>query len=57
LDKKILGTLDQANGCLIIYHDLPIDDMYPYAQSLMDNLNGVVDKLFERSEQLKRISN
>jgi hypothetical protein len=55
LDKKILGTLDQANDCLIIYHDLPIDNLYKNSQDLMINLNEVVDKLFERSLQLKKV--
>lgn len=55
MDKKILGTLDQANDCLIIYHDLPIDNLYKNSQDLMINLNEVVDKLFERSLQLKKV--
>lgn len=49
------GTLDQANRCLILYHDLPYDDLYPNSEKLMANLDQVVDKLFERSLQLKKV--
>lgn len=28
LDKKITGTLDQSNGCLIIYHEQKKDVLY-----------------------------
>ena len=55
LDKKIQGTLDQAHHCLILYHDLPCDDLYPNSEKLMGNLDTVIDKLFERSLQLKKV--
>jgi hypothetical protein len=40
---------------LILYHDLPYDDLYPNSEKLMANLDQVVDKLFERSLQLKKV--
>lgn len=40
---------------MILYHDLPYDELYPNAEKLMNNLDGVMDKLFERSLQLKKV--
>lgn len=54
LDKKIQGTLDQARGCLILYRDIPIDNLYKNGETLINNLNDVVDKLFDMSAQFKK---
>lgn len=53
LDKKIEGTLDQGNGCLILFDDIKCDELYPQSLELLKNMGGVVDKLFERAKQLK----
>ncbi|CAD8121564.1 unnamed protein product [Paramecium sonneborni] len=48
LDKKIDGTLDQGNDCLILFDTVKHDNLYQHSLSLINNLNGVVDKLFDR---------
>jgi 26S proteasome regulatory subunit N6 len=53
LDKKFDGTLDQGNGCLIIFDELKTDKLYETSIGTMDNLNLVVDKLFEKAKLLK----
>lgn len=54
MDKKILGTLDQSNGCLIIYHEQKKDVLYTGAQQVIENLLSTVDKLSEASITLRK---
>lgn len=54
LDKKITGTLDQSNGCLIIYHEQKKDVLYTGAQQVIENLLSTVDKLSEASITLRK---
>ena len=65
LDRKFDGTQDQGNGHLIIF-ETPTStvayfvfnknqNLYPNALSTLDNMNKVVDKLFERTNQLKSV--
>lgn len=49
LDKKIEGTLDQGNGCLILFDEMKCDDLYNNALGLVKNMNVVVDKLFDKA--------
>lgn len=42
LDKKITGTLDQSNGCLIIYHEQKKDVLYNGAGLVIENLLATV---------------
>ena len=42
LDKKFDGTLDQGNGCLIIFDDLKNDDLYQESIQTMENMDVVV---------------
>lgn len=61
LDKKIDGTLDQGNDCLILFDDIKSDvmlynymqNLYKNALSVIQNMNGVTDRLFERAKQSK----
>jgi len=53
LDKKFDGTLDQGNGCLIIFEEEKNDKLYETGINTLDNLNLVVDKLFEKAKLLK----
>ena len=39
---------------MILYRELPIDNLYKNGETLLDNLNDVVDKLFEMSAQFKK---
>jgi len=53
LDKKFDGTLDQGNGHLIIFDTTESGNLYPNSFEVLDNMNNVVDKLFEKANQLK----
>jgi len=54
LDKKFDGTLDQGNGCLIIFDDLQTDDLYKESMNTMGNMDTVVDRLFDRVKKMRR---
>lgn len=53
LDKKFDGTLDQGNGCLIIFDEIKPDDLYKEALLTMDEMSSVVGKLFLKAKKLK----
>lgn len=55
LDKKFEGTLDQGNGNLIIFEKMEIGNLYQNSLDTLDNMDKVVDKLFEKTSQLKNI--
>ncbi|KAK8440987.1 hypothetical protein B9J08_02289 [Candidozyma auris] len=52
LDKVFYGVLDQGNGWLIIYDEPRKDASYEAALSLVKNLSGVVDLLYEKASAL-----
>lgn len=52
LDKKIVGVLDQGEGCLIVYEERERDKGYDSALDTIDKLNGVVDVLFTNQAAL-----
>lgn len=54
LDKKVLGTLDQSNGCLIVYHEQKKDKLYGSSNECIANLLQVVEKLSQASFALKK---
>jgi hypothetical protein len=54
LDKKIIGTLDQSKGCLIIYHEQKKDKLYAKSTECVTNLLQVVYKLSQASAALKK---
>jgi hypothetical protein len=56
LDKKILGTLNQSRGCIIIYHEQKKDKLYNNATQGITNLLQVVEKLNQASITLKKSS-
>lgn len=37
-----------------MYRDIPIDNLYKNGETLINNLNDVVDKLFDMSNQFKK---
>ncbi|EAR95233.3 26S proteasome non-ATPase regulatory subunit (macronuclear) [Tetrahymena thermophila SB210] len=53
LDKKIDGTLDQGTGCLILFDDIKCDDLYKNAVEHNQQMEKVVEKLFEKAKLLK----
>lgn len=56
IDKKINGTLDQGIGCLIVFDEVEQGELYVSASEMLINMSGVVDKLFEKVDQLKTIA-
>jgi 26S proteasome regulatory subunit N6 len=48
LDKKLLGVLDQGAGTLLIFEEPTADRTYPAALETVQNMNKVVDSLFEK---------
>lgn len=55
LDKKFEGTLDQGNGCLIIFDEVKQGELYSSAMETLENMDNVVDKLFEKTQQLNKL--
>jgi 26S proteasome regulatory subunit N6 len=53
LDKKLLGILDQGNGCLIVFEEPDADSSYPTALDTMGNVGQVVDSLYTRANKLR----
>ncbi|KAL0485869.1 26S proteasome subunit Rpn6 [Acrasis kona] len=54
LDKKLNGILDQGKDCLVVFEEQKADKTYPSALSTVDNMNVVLDSLFERARQLTK---
>jgi 26S proteasome regulatory subunit N6 len=46
LDKRLVGVLDQGEGCLIIYDEKERDEGYDAALETIERLSGVVDLLY-----------
>jgi 26S proteasome regulatory subunit N6 len=49
LDKKFEGTLDQGSGCLLIFEENPLNELYQSTLEHFQALNSVVDSLFEEA--------
>lgn len=52
LDKKLTGTLDQGEGCLIVFDESETDKTYEKALTTIGNMGTVVDSLFSRSSKI-----
>ncbi|CAG99097.1 proteasome regulatory particle lid subunit RPN6 [Kluyveromyces lactis] len=52
LDKVFFGVLDQGNGWLYIYETPQQDATYDSSLELINQLNGVVEQLFEKAAVL-----
>lgn len=53
LDEKIRGTLDQGRNCLIIFEDEEPTEMFDHAIETFNNLDQVLDSLYEKSQKFK----
>lgn len=53
LDKKLLGILDQGNGCLIVFEDPEPDSSYPTALETIAHVGQVVESLYTRANKLR----
>jgi 26S proteasome regulatory subunit N6 len=52
LDHKLKGILDQGRGDLILFPESSIDSSYDTAEQTIKELNLVVDRLYQRANQL-----
>ena len=52
LDNKILGTLDQGRGQLLVYEGSGLDKTYTHGLEVIGNLGMVVDSLFRRAQKM-----
>ena len=53
LDEKLKGTLDQGIGNLILFRDDELDPMYKNSLQILDNMESVVEALFEKTKKLR----
>ena len=53
LDEKIKGTLDQGRNCLIVFEEEEPTDMFDHAISTFNNLDHVLDSLYDKTQQFK----
>jgi 26S proteasome regulatory subunit N6 len=52
LDKKLSGILDQGDGVLIVFEEVPIDKTYETALEVIHNMGKVVDTLYQKAKKL-----
>lgn len=52
LDHKFKGTLDQGQGCLIIFDDPDPSSLYSDALGAIENMSKVVDHLSIKSQRI-----
>jgi 26S proteasome regulatory subunit N6 len=55
LDEVIDGTLDQGRNCLIIFESQENTELFDEALGTLDNLESVIDSLYERTQKLKKM--
>jgi len=53
LDEKIRGTLDQGRNCLIIFEDEEPTEMFEHAIKTFENLDQVLDSLYDKTQKFK----
>lgn len=54
LDEVIHGTLDQGRNCMIIFDDSENVELFENAMGTFENLEGVVDSLYDRTEHYRK---
>lgn len=52
LDKKISGILDQFEGVLIVFEDVPVDKTYERVLETIQSMGKVVDTLYQKAKKL-----
>lgn len=57
LDEKIRGTLDQGRNCLIIFDEEESTEMFDHALTTFNNLNSVLDALYDKTHKFKEACN
>lgn len=54
LDENIKGTLDQGRNCLIVFQEPESTEIFENAIETFQNLDGVIDSLYEKTQQFKK---
>ena len=54
LDEVIYGTLDQGRNCMIIFDESENVELFDNALGTFDNLEGVVDSLYDKTEKYRK---
>ena len=54
LDEVIKGTLDQGRNCLILFEEQESCEMFELALDTFNNLDGVIDSLYEKTQGYKQ---
>jgi 26S proteasome regulatory subunit N6 len=54
LDEVIKGTLDQGRNCMIIFDESENVELFENALGTFENLEGVVDSLYDRTEGYRK---
>lgn len=52
LDKKVSGILDQGEGILIVFDEVPVDKTYDRVLETIQNMGKVVDTLYQKAKKL-----
>ena len=52
LDKKLLGTLDQGSGFLLVFQETASNSAYTSCLATLESLTKVVDTLMSRSQKV-----
>lgn len=52
LDKKFSGILDQGEGVLIVFEEIPVDKTYDKALETIQSMGKVVDTLYQKAKKL-----
>lgn len=53
LDEKLRGTLDQGIGNLILFREDDLDPMYSHSLRIFENMETVLEALFDKSKKLR----
>lgn len=54
LDEVIRGTLDQGRNCMIIFDAPESTEMFEHALTTFDNLDNVIDNLYDKTEGYRK---
>jgi 26S proteasome regulatory subunit N6 len=54
LDEVIDGTLDQGRNCMIIFEEQETTELFDNALATFENLDGVIDSLYDRTQMYKK---
>lgn len=52
LDKKFSGILDQGEGVLIVFEEIPVDKTYEKVLETIQSMGKVVDTLYQKAKKL-----